>query len=102
MTAVGDKVPAPLTFERVESSIFAGLRQDWVSGENGRGVTFDLTCGAGLGSPYMTLAVHFPDGSTVHEVANVAPMITEMVSRIVGEHGKEAKQDEPDAAARDA
>jgi hypothetical protein len=86
MTNVGDKVPAPLEFERVENSIFAGLRQEWVAGEDGLGVSFALTAGAGLGNPYMTLRVELPNGKVIYEVADVRSMVTTMVSRIITEY----------------
>ena len=49
----------PLTIQpvRVESAISAGFRIDWLSGEDEKGMTFNLACGAGVGSPYMTLTV---------------------------------------------
>jgi len=53
--------PLAVTAIRPESTLPCGLRQQWIDGtgeaEDGTPVTFDLTCGAGVGSPYLILSV---------------------------------------------
>lgn len=64
------------------------LRQNWVDADpaDNDGTGFSLDCGAGLGNPMMVLRVEFPDGSFVAEHADVRPMVTAWVERIVAQH----------------
>lgn len=40
---------------RVESSIPAGLRMEWLSGEGPDGLEFHMSAGAACGSPFLTV-----------------------------------------------
>jgi hypothetical protein len=67
-------------------TLFAGLRQDWMSGtEDESGVEFMMTSGAGLGSPYLTISVTFPDGSKVYEFVDMTEFLTDRLNAIVAE-----------------
>lgn len=56
-----------------------GLRQEWVTGtEEETGLTFSLTSGAGLASPWLILTVE-KDGRSVKEAINVADLCREWV-----------------------
>ena len=74
-----------LTAKRVESALAAGLRMSWITGGNeDEGVEFDLSCGAGVGSPYMILSVT-KDGETRYEVADVRTMLQTWVNAVLKE-----------------
>jgi hypothetical protein len=72
-----------VTFEAEREAGLMYLRQEWVSGE-GDGVEFDLTCGAGLGAPLMSLRVTV-DGQSVTETVNIIAGLTAWVTRIADE-----------------
>jgi hypothetical protein len=75
-----------LTVESVrhDSTLFAGLRQAWIDGaEPDTGMSFDLTCGAGLGSPYLVLSVKLADGTKVSETIDIRPLLTAWVDSVV-------------------
>lgn len=59
----------PMRAEAKDDVLFAGLRQEWISGDDGHGTSFDLTVGAGLGSPYMVMRFE-QDGATTYEVVD--------------------------------
>lgn len=71
--------------KRRTDTLSMGLRQEWISGEGKPGLSFDLTCGAGLGSPYMILAVTKPDGEVVREVVDMRPVVTDWVNQVMAE-----------------
>lgn len=89
-------VEEPVRFYRVsDPPIFAGFRTGWVSGEDeDTGMRFDLSAGAGLGSPYMTLTVELPDGTTVYEYVDITEVLQVRVAAIVAEH------DQPESAVQ--
>ena len=59
---------------------------EWISGE-GDGIAFDLTSGAGVGSPYLRLTVTLADGTRVTEAIDIRKGLTEWVNAIVSEAG---------------
>jgi hypothetical protein len=67
--------------ERKESMF---LCQSWIEGEGEDGVTFDLVCGAGLGTPLMRLVVRKGD-QRIEEVVDIRTGLTEWVNRLVAE-----------------
>lgn len=72
-------------------SVFAGFRTEWMTGEDeDNGITFSMSAGAGVGSPYITIDVHLPDGSTVYEYVDVRQLLTARVEAIAGEHADKA------------
>ena len=79
----------PLTVEvrRVENSLPAGLRQPWISGtgddHGGGSVHFDLSCGAGVGSPYMILAVQPKGGERIEEVIDMRDVLNDWVKAAI-------------------
>lgn len=66
---------------RYAQTLFAGLRQEWLSGGDDE-VQFNVTSGAGLGSPYMVLTVTMHD-KTVYEVINVAELANDWVHKVI-------------------
>ncbi len=84
-------VDEPVTFYRAsDPPLFAGLRQHWIDGTDiDTGAKFDLAAGAGMGSKYLTLAVDFPDGTTVHEYVDITEVLTARVAAIIAEHTAE-------------
>jgi hypothetical protein len=66
-----------------ESSPFM-LSVQWISGE-GDGVSFDLTSGAGVGSPYLQLTVTLADGTRVSEAIDIRKGLSDWVEAIVKE-----------------
>lgn len=77
----------PVTFYRTDDTptIFAGFRQEWLSGSDEDGTTFGLAAGAGLGSPYLTLDVTLPDGREIHEYVDIREVVRARVERIVAD-----------------
>jgi len=64
---------------RVESSIAAGFRVGWMDFENDEGLKFDVSCGAGVGSPWMILSVDHPDVGHIEEVVDIRAIVNEWV-----------------------
>lgn len=62
---------------RPESTIGCGLRVTWAEGEKASepGVTFSLSAGAGLGSPYLILHVTTRDNRTIDEYIDIRPLL---------------------------
>jgi len=60
------------------------LSVEWISGE-GDGIEFDLTAGAGVGSPYLRLTVTLANGDRVVEVIDIRKGLTAWVNAIVKE-----------------
>lgn len=75
----------PLTIQpvRVESAIPAGFRIDWLSGEDEKGMTFNLACGAGVGSPYMTLTVKQDDVTVGQEIVDMRDVVKVWIPALV-------------------
>lgn len=74
---------------RHEDTLFVGLRQEWLSGEDEEnGVEFSLTSGAGLGSPYLTLTVELPNDGVVREVVDVRDLVTQWVNKVRESEGE--------------
>lgn len=75
LDSVIDRAPLQLPVRRVESSLAAGFRTDWLSGTASDSpdnvVEFRLTSGAGVGSPYMTLVIDHPTLGTIEEVVDM-------------------------------
>lgn len=73
-----------LKARRVESSLSAGFRMDWLSG-SADGVEVNLSCGAGCGSPYMVLSVS-KDGDTVgEEIVDMRDVVQTWAASILAE-----------------
>jgi hypothetical protein len=68
--------------------LFAGFRQEWISGvaSDDSGVTFDLTSGAGLGSPYLTVTLHRNGTLLATEVVDVRDLVVPWVNQILKGH----------------
>lgn len=73
-----------LTLVANPSKRFA-LMQAWIDGDNdGEDVQFSLTSGAGLGNPFLILAVTI-DGETIREEIDMRPLLQTWVDEILGE-----------------
>lgn len=59
-----------------------GLKQEWLSGEDGDDVDFILCSGAGFGNPHLELRVTV-DGVTVREHIDVRELVPHWVDHIV-------------------
>lgn len=91
-----------LTIETDEpegADVITGLHQGWISGKADDGTTFEVSCGAGLGSPHIKLFVTLPDGTDLYDHANIAPMVEEWVNRLRDQY---AQSDEAIEQAADA
>ncbi len=66
--------------------IFAGLRQVWIEGDDSdTGTRFEITSGAGWGSPYATITVEVPGHSKVYEYVDITELLSARVSAIIEE-----------------
>ncbi len=74
---------AEVTFQASRETGLMYLRQEWVSGGDSQ-VDFDLTCGAGLGAPLMSLRVTV-DGQSITETVNIVDGLTVWVDRLADE-----------------
>ena len=61
------------------------LRQPWMDGTGDDGIRFEVTCGAGVGSSFVTLAVWRNDVKLAVESFDMTPIIYGWVNLIVGE-----------------
>lgn len=66
---------------RTEDTIQHGLRVEWLSGSDEEGLTFDLTAGAGVGSPYLILTVTEGD-RTIREVVDMRTVVHDWVDQV--------------------
>lgn len=92
----------PLEFprRRVESTVPAGFRVDWMSGTteyDGQTYRFEMTAGAGVGSPYLTLKVALvhphghpgpADEVIAHEVADMGEVCKAWVFAVLDGDGE--------------
>src|SRR3954470_13911188 len=72
---------------RVETALAAGFRVDWLDGKatvDGSDVEFDLTAGAGVGSPYLILTVKV-DGDRREEIVDMAEVVRKWVAAVLAE-----------------
>lgn len=59
------------------------LHMTWIDGtDDETDLTFDVSCGAGLGSSLLQIKVKLPDGTTVYDYGDIRPLIEEWVDRI--------------------
>lgn len=84
-----------INFELLPPNTIAGLRQDWISGtvtppvvggKGKRSIPFEVTCGAGLGSPALYLSFK---GKTYS--ATIVPTIQEAINIILDGKTKRKK-----------
>ena len=77
----------PLRFYRTDApTIFAGFTVNWIEGHSPDGtVEFDLNCGAGLGSKYMTLRVKIADHDPIYEYVDITEVLQSRIEAIVAE-----------------
>lgn len=66
----------------VRDALHAGLRQGWTEAE-APGVKADLTCGAGLGSPYMILSIERPGKDTIQETISVTDFLPNWIEAAI-------------------
>lgn len=74
---------------RVESSLAAGLRIEWADGELGE-TKYDLSCGAGVGSPYLLLHIETADGTKIDELIDIRPMMQNWILTALAASGLES------------
>lgn len=82
---------APLTVQpvRVESSMPAGFRQEWLSGSYDQdGETRGFVLMSGVGSPYLILSVDLDDGREVEEIVDMREVLRTWIdsAREAGHH----------------
>lgn len=81
----------PVTFHTAANGLFAGFRQEWISGSDPEsGAMFTLTSGAGCGSRYLLLTVTIPatDGGTpvtTYEAVDVCELVEARVTAILAD-----------------
>jgi hypothetical protein len=89
LSPVGKRAPLALWPDRVDTAIAAGLRVPWGSGDV-EGWEFDITCGAGVGSPYMVLTLRKEGEDSIDEVIDMRPFFESWVrSAIAGTQATE-------------
>lgn len=71
---VMEREPLAMPVRRVENSMPAGFRVDWLNGKSDDGVKIALTVGAGVGSPWMILRVDHPELGVIEEIVNVSDL----------------------------
>lgn len=78
---------APIRWYRTsEPPIFAGLRINWLDATDPEtGAEISLSSGAGMGSKYMTLRVSVPGYDPIYEYVDMAEVLPNRVSTILGE-----------------
>ena len=74
----------------IDESLACGLRQHWVEGTdpNNNDLPFEVSCGAGLGSPWITLSV-----GEGEEKSEFRLNVTEIVSDAIRQHLGEEPRD---------
>jgi hypothetical protein len=79
---------------RRDGGMGLGLRQSWVEieGQEGKFIEADLSCGAGLGTPWLTLAMTLPDGTVIREVIDVRQVLPLWIGAILEDVAKEDTQ----------
>lgn len=60
---------------------YLSLRQNWIAGEDGDGLTFDLDSTAGLGGATLLLTVRRGD-KKVTEVLDIRPLVEQWVAAL--------------------
>lgn len=84
LDSVMPREPLPLPVRRVETTLPAGLRSNWIDGEeddpNGPVGHFSLTAGAGVGSPWLILSITLRDGSTISEVVDMRTVVSTWIA----------------------
>ena len=80
----------PLEVHRTDGTptIFAGFHQGWMDGQSDHPqgkITYRMD--TGVTSPYLTLAVDLPDGTTVYEYVNMSQFFEGRVKAILTEKG---------------
>ena len=88
----------PIDIERDEHK-YLSLAVSWVDGKDPADpeVSFMLTCGAGFGSPMLTLTVDVGDKHIV-ETTNIVPFLTEWVQQVVADARRSTTPAEDEAA----
>ena len=63
----------------------------WIDGTDpDTGMSFNLTSGAGVGSPLLRLSVKLPSGEIIREAIDIRDGMEAWVKQIVAEHSSEA------------
>lgn len=78
-----ERAPLEVHPVRVESSLPAGLRVEWMSGGDNAGTEVDLTCGAGFGNPYLILVVKHPEHGTIEEIIDIGDLCSRWVQAAI-------------------
>lgn len=84
---VMDRGPLRVIPRRVENTMAAGFRVEWISGtgasEDSEVDGFSLTCGAGVGGRYLILDIAMKDGTARSEIIDMAKMLEDWVKAAV-------------------
>jgi hypothetical protein len=84
---VMEREPVPLPVRRVESALPTGFRVEWLTGngidDDGATVEFNLTVGAGFGSPWMVLTINHAEHGRIEEVVNIQDVVEAWVNAAV-------------------
>ena len=79
MSKVIEKHDVTLIVEEVDNTISCGLRQDFLNGESQDGsVKFNMTCGAGLGTPWIAMSID-RDGVERHFRVDVRTLMSSVL-----------------------
>lgn len=66
--------------------IFAGFRQVWMESEDETGGEYyAVSCGAGFGSPYITIEVERANGTKVHEFIDFSEFVRSRIKAVLEE-----------------
>jgi hypothetical protein len=72
---IEDITPVQVAPRRVESSIEAGFRMEWLSGEDDELGEVTLTSGAGCGSKWMVMSLKHPQLGSIEEVVDMTEFL---------------------------
>lgn len=71
-----------IVFDDEVNAITAGLRQNWVDGEN-KTSNINLSCGAGTGSPFMVFSLtNKKTNKTRYAVADIRPVVNALADAL--------------------
>lgn len=73
---------AEFTVVSKDASTFLSLSQHWISADGDDGLELNLSCGAGVGSPYLTMSAS-KGGRHVRETIDVKELFTAWADHLI-------------------
>lgn len=67
----------------LDGSIGCGLRQEWITADReSDGTQIEMSCGAGLGSPWLQIQITDSEGKKRYFRSNIAEFLQEFVDKV--------------------